>query len=485
MPNRTLFDDSASSDTGGLFISPSQTGPLAQSFNSGADPIALSDIKLVLEDSTASDGGTITIELCSDTGSGPGSVVATLGTIADSMLSASAATYDVPIGTSPTLSANTTYWIELTSGAGSNAQWEGSLGATGTGVSGQQAYDQGAENSSFDFLMTLTGSLCFAAGTRILTLRGEVPVENLQPGNLAVAVRAGRLAPIVWVGRRHVNLTAHPNPQNINPVRVHAHAFGPGRPHTDLILSPNHSLCIDGALIPIRYLLNGATIVQEAWESVDYYHVELDAHDILLANGLSAESYLDVGNRAAFANGGGTLALHPDFAETTLAANACAPLFDKAEPLTRLRKFLRDRAEALGHIRTTDAALRVYANGGIILPVSQPGGLRFDLPHGTETIRLVSRSARPSDLRAEPADGRILGVGITSLALDGHTLPLDHPRLTQGWHAAEPTLRWTNGDAVLDTHGALTLTLCLHPGMTYWAEPDVQLKTARSGRASG
>ncbi len=47
---------------------------------------------------------------------------------------------------------------------------------------------------------------------------------------------------------------------------------------------------------------------------MDYLHVELDRHDILLAEGLPAESYLDTGTRADFAGGSAALTLHPTFA---------------------------------------------------------------------------------------------------------------------------------------------------------------------------
>ena len=51
--------------------------------------------------------------------------------------------------------------------------------------------------------------------------------------------------------------------------------------------------------------MNGSTIRREkGWSSVDYYHVELNEHAILLAEGLPAESYLDTGNRGFFANPG-------------------------------------------------------------------------------------------------------------------------------------------------------------------------------------
>jgi hypothetical protein len=144
---------------------------------------------------------------------------------------------------------------------------------------------------------------CYAAGTRILTTSGEVAVEALRVGQ-RVRTAAGEAKPISWIGHRSID-------GEVWPVRVQAHAFGPGRPHRDLWLSPDHAVLVDGdgegaapaVLIPIRYLVNGATVCQERRDQVTYFHVELAMHDVLLAEGLPAESYLDTGNRAAFANG--------------------------------------------------------------------------------------------------------------------------------------------------------------------------------------
>jgi hypothetical protein len=69
-------------------------------------------------------------------------------------------------------------------------------------------------------------------------------------------------------------------------------------------LSLDHSVFVNGVLIPIRYLVTGAAIAQEPRERVAYFRVELAHHDILFAAGLAAESYLDTGNRSTFANGG-------------------------------------------------------------------------------------------------------------------------------------------------------------------------------------
>ena len=75
-------------------------------------------------------------------------------------------------------------------------------------------------------------------------------------------------------------------------------------PHRDCLLSPDHAVFIDNALIPIRHLVNGRSIVQERVDEVTYYHVELPPHDVVVAEGLPCESYLDTGNRAAFADAG-------------------------------------------------------------------------------------------------------------------------------------------------------------------------------------
>ena len=60
--------------------------------------------------------------------------------------------------------------------------------------------------------------------------------------------------------------------------------MGEGLPRRDLWLSPDHALFLDAHLVPVRYLLNGATIVQEAAGRVRYFHVALATHDILLAD---------------------------------------------------------------------------------------------------------------------------------------------------------------------------------------------------------
>ncbi len=176
---------------------------------------------------------------------------------------------------------------------------------------------------------------CFAEGTRIMTGRGAIAVEMLAEGE-CVLTASGRFAPVRWIGHRRTSLRRHPRPHDVMPVRVHAGAFGPNLPGRDLVLSPDHSVFVDGHLVPIRYLINGVSIVQESRAAVTYWHVELDRHDIILAEGMPCESYLDTGNRDAFENADGPMELHPDFARAVWAAQGCAPILtDPADPALR------------------------------------------------------------------------------------------------------------------------------------------------------
>ena len=154
--------------------------------------------------------------------------------------------------------------------------------------------------------------LCFRAGTHILTPDGKTAVEHLREGDI-VKTHGGQLRPIVWIGQRHVDCQHHSEPKKILPVRIVAGAFGPGQPRTDLFLSPDHAIFFNGALIPVKHLIDGNSITQVETDEVTYYHVELASHDILLAEGLPVESYLDTGDRDSFSNGGPFVRLFPAF----------------------------------------------------------------------------------------------------------------------------------------------------------------------------
>ena len=166
-------------------------------------------------------------------------------------------------------------------------------------------------------------SACFTAGTRIATPSGETPVENLRIGDL-VATSTGVAKPVKWIGRRTytaAQVAAHPQ---LRPVLIRRDALGAGMPHRDLVLSPDHSLYCGAALVPVRRLVDGRRIVQEHADSVTYWHVELDQHSVMLAEGMLAESYLDCGDRAGFF--GNVCPAPALFAAARREARACALL---------------------------------------------------------------------------------------------------------------------------------------------------------------
>lgn len=295
---------------------------------------------------------------------------------------------------------------------------------------------------------------CFAGGTRILTARGEVRVEDLCVGDDVVSGFGG-CVPVVWLGHRDVRCDRHPRPWEVWPVRVRKDAFGAGRPSRDLRLSPDHAVYINDVLIPIRYLVNGATVVRAPAAAVTYWHVELPAHDVILAEGLPAESYLDTGNRGAFANGGAAVALHPDFSRNVWDGEGCARLVVDGNELRAARAWLLNRAVALGHALTDEAALRLVVDGQALSGEVAGGRYRFRLPAGAGDVRLVSRGAIPAEIGIADTDARRLGVAVAGLRLDGMRIGLDDRRLTAGWHAVEAGWRWTDGDGGLAIGGGL------------------------------
>ncbi|MDR3538668.1 MAG: Hint domain-containing protein [Acetobacteraceae bacterium] len=173
--------------------------------------------------------------------------------------------------------------------------------------------------------ISIAAAVCYARGTRIMTPDGEVPIEQLQPGQ-EVVTASGETAPVVWIGHRSVDLTRHPEPDLAQPVRIKAGAFGNSLPRRDLVVSPAHAIFDEGVLIPARFLVNGRNVVQEDVARVEYFHVELQRHDVVLAEGLPAESYLENNDRNRFENSGGAVALHPDFASWNWDGRACADL---------------------------------------------------------------------------------------------------------------------------------------------------------------
>ena len=340
---------------------------------------------------------------------------------------------------------------------------------------------------------------CYAAGTRLAVPGGEAPVEALRPGDL-VRTAGGALRPVRWIGHRTIDLTRHPDPRRAQPIRILADAFADGVPSRDLVLSPDHAVFDRGRLIPVRLLVNGATILRETRRrKVTYYHVELDSHDLLLAEGLAAESFLDCGNRGIFENAPEPLILHPDFLDPAAQtarrlATSCAPLCDAAAAIEPVWFRLADRALALGvplpePAFTDDPALAVLAGETRLAPMAREGArYRFAVPAGVP-LRLVSRAAYPSDARPWEEDQRRLGVMVRALTLGegpaARPIALDDPALRRGWWASETDgvsrWRWTDGAAALPALEAASVLTVELAGTLPYPRPALSRRVRATG----
>jgi hypothetical protein len=252
---------------------------------------------------------------------------------------------------------------------------------------------------------------CFAAGTLIRTLRGDVPVESLQIGDLVVTA-SGEQRPVKWIGHSDLDLRGHPNPRPVFPVRIAAGALGPGRPSRDLYVSSGHSICVDlcgEVLIPAGLLVNGTTVAPIEVEEISYWHVELDSHDILIANNLPAESYLAMGNRTFFGEAGATFEAL-DGGERTYA-DFCRPVATDGPVLDFVRDRLMIQAQALGWTPSRDADLHLLVDGEIHDPLAEGDAAVFLFPDEARDVRLVSNTLVPA--RIGLGDSRELGFPCT------------------------------------------------------------------------
>ncbi len=252
--------------------------------------------------------------------------------------------------------------------------------------------------------------VCFAAGTLIRTPAGDVAVETLKAGDL-VLTASGDMRPVKWIGHKDFDFRLIPGQRSALPIRIVADALGPNRPSQDLYLSAGHSICVDivgEVFVPVGCLINGGTIAQVETGTISYWHVELDSHDVLLANNLPAESYLAMGNRGAFEEMHGFLPAMLDGRSTT-HADFCRPVVTHGPILEFVSRRLATRAEEIGWTRSCDPDLRLVVDGKVHRPLDGDGAALFLFPSSARDVRLVSNTLSPT------GDSRTLGVMLTGL----------------------------------------------------------------------
>jgi hypothetical protein len=173
------------------------------------------------------------------------------------------------------------------------------------------------------------------AGTRLATARGKIPVESLKIGDMLKTTRGNRR--VKWIGTSSYSGRFIEGNHLILPIRIRRHALGLNVPSRDLYVSPDHAICVRGVLVYARLLINGASITQvEKIAQVDYFHVELNSHAIILAENLSVESYLDTGCRSRFQNA--------HTAPKTTLGRACLPRVEDGYYLAGIKSFIDARA---------------------------------------------------------------------------------------------------------------------------------------------
>ncbi len=158
---------------------------------------------------------------------------------------------------------------------------------------------------------------CFAPGTEISIPDGTCPVERLRIGD-RVLTADGQSVAVKWIGRQVLH-KLRIDPERYAPVRVLQNALGPGSPDRDLVVTSDHALIIDGIAINAGALVNGDSIVKVPESELEYrsvfYHVETEKHEVILANGAPAESFVDNVSRRVFDNFAEFEALYGDVPE--------------------------------------------------------------------------------------------------------------------------------------------------------------------------
>ncbi|MFV1874923.1 Hint domain-containing protein [Nioella sp.] len=144
---------------------------------------------------------------------------------------------------------------------------------------------------------------CFLGGSLIATPEGECAVEALAIGD-ALLTEDGRAVAVKWIGRQTVFTTFGPA-ERMMPVRFAAGSLGDGLPHADLTVTADHGMLIDGIICHAGALVNGTTSRTSRcprFQGYTVYHIETEAHEIILANGAPAETFIDNVSRRSFDN---------------------------------------------------------------------------------------------------------------------------------------------------------------------------------------
>jgi hypothetical protein len=203
---------------------------------------------------------------------------------------------------------------------------------------------------------------CFLEGTDILTTNGPMKIEDLTLEH-TVVTHGGKERAIRWVGTQTVDNNIRTSSHRA-PVKIARGALGHDLPSKDLVVTGSHAIYLNGQLINASVLVNGSTITQVSLKDMPdtftYYHIETDAHEAIIANGLAAETFVDAPDRKAFDN-------YTEYVDT-YGVERIIPEMDVPR-ITAVRHLPEDLRVSLGiNVEETDwAALVADSSTGLTL----------------------------------------------------------------------------------------------------------------------
>ena len=204
---------------------------------------------------------------------------------------------------------------------------------------------------------------CLLKGTTVRTASGDRKIEELAMGDLLPTMYGG-MRPIQWIGRCFIQKggPSKPWPRSLQPIHVVPSAIGPGIPHNDLFLSPEHALLLNGVLVTAGSLVNDVSIRRfdvHEYNELQYFHVKVEGHDVIYAEGVPVETMLKAGE--SFTNFDEYVRLYGEPLEGTPCApfvsctgarrelksrarSALAPWIDRRQQVDLIRDRLEERA---------------------------------------------------------------------------------------------------------------------------------------------